>query len=229
MRYPIPRPPIRIAGRAIAAILSILCLIWGAQAMAIEEPSYQVVREYPQFELRRYAPDLLAQMQVSGDFDAVGNTAFRVLAGYIFGANRTGESIAMTAPVNQWPASPPAADAAAPAPPRSPESGDYLVSFGMPKQFTLETLPAPKDPRIRIRTEPGRLMAARRYSGRWTLANYRENETALLDAVRAAGLTPLAAPVYARYNPPFTPWFMRRNEVLVEVADPHTPDRSSPK
>ncbi len=72
-------------------------------------------------------------------------------------------------------------------------------------------------------------MAARRYSGRWTLANYRENETTLLEAVRAAGLTPLAPPVYARYNPPFTPWFMRRNEVLVEVADRRDRDRSAPR
>lgn len=191
--------------------LSLLLSVTTEPAMAIEEPAYTLVRQYPEFELRRYAPYLIAETKVSGDFDEVGNQAFRTLAGFIFGKNRTGESIEMTAPVNQRPGS-----AAATA---SPDTGDYWLSFTMPRRFTSATLPAPTDPQIQVREEPARLMAARRYSGRWTLANYREQEAALLAAVRAAGLQSSAPPVYARYNAPFIPWFMRRNEVLVQVRD----------
>ena len=182
--------------------------------MATEEAAYTLVKQYPDFELRRYAPQLVAQTRVSGNFDEVGNQAFRILASFIFGKNRTGESIEMTAPVNQRPAIPTTAGADA-----SPDNGDYLLTFVMPTRFSAESLPAPTDSRIQVLTEPSRLMAARRYSGRWTLENYRVQETDLLTAVRAAGLKVAAPPVYARYDAPFVPWFMRRNEVLVEVKD----------
>jgi hypothetical protein len=117
-----------------------------------------------------------------------------------------GERIEMTAPVVQRPAS-------------GTEGETFVVSFVMPDRFTLDTLPEPVDPRVRLREEPGKLMAVRRYSGRWTEKSYRENETLLLRAVEAAGLKPIAPPVYARYNSPFSLWFMRRNEVMVEVAE----------
>ena len=199
-------------------MLAAALLLSAIPAMATEEAPYTVVKQYPGFELRRYPPLLVAETRVSGDFDGVGNPAFRTLAEFIFGKNRTGESIAMTAPVNQRPAVP-----AATGPKPSPEQGDYVLTFVMPKGFTASNLPAPTDPRIEIRTEPARLMAARRYSGRWTLENYRTEESALLAAVRDAGLVATAPPVYARYNAPFVPWFMRRNEVLVEVRGEAAP------
>jgi hypothetical protein len=117
-------------------------------------------------------------------------------------ARARGERIAMTAPVVQ---SPTAAD------------GAYVFSFVMPAKYTLETLPEPLDERVRIREVPARLVAARRYSGSWSERRYRKNETALLDAVSDAGLEVIEAPTLARYNSPFTLWFLRRNEVLVEV------------
>jgi hypothetical protein len=198
-----------------AAALTLLFLIlslMGTQTLAIEQPDYQLVRNYPDFELRQYGPMLLAETRVSGDFDAVGNRAFRLLADYIFGGNTPGEKIAMTAPVSQRPAAPTSGGTAQP-------RGDYVVTFMMPSRFTAETIPAPNNPAVQTREEPARLMAALRYSGRWTWSNYRNHEQRLLDAVRAAGLTPLGAPVYARYNAPFTPWPFRRNEVLVEVSE----------
>lgn len=204
--------------------LSLVLIAPIKSAMAIEEPAYTLVHQYPEFELRRYAPVLIAETKVSGKFDAVGNQAFRTLAGFIFGRNRTGESIAMTAPVNQRPAT---SESTA-----SPDTGDYWLSFTMPRRFTSASLPAPTDPQIQVREEPARLMAARRYSGRWTLANYREQEAALLVAVRTAGLQANAPPVYARYDAPFVPWFLRRNEVLVQVRDepqPVTATGSTPR
>ncbi len=208
-------PPHRLAGAA-ALLLAIFLSPIGITAMAIEEPTYQILEIFPEFELRRYGPTLVAETEVSGDFEGAGNQAFRRLADFIFGNNVTGAKIEMTAPVTQRPATEPAGLA-----PITPEPrGDYRLSFVMPGRFTAETLPAPKDPGIQIRREPSRTLAARRYSGRWNWENYRDNEAVLLDAVRAAGLTPVGPTLYARYNAPFVPWFLRRNEVLVEVRDP---------
>ena len=115
------------------------------------------------------------------------------------------EKMAMTAPVTQ----------------RSKGSGGsdtFVLSFVMPSGYSLDSLPVPLDPRVLLREEPAKLMAVRSYSGRWTEANYRENESLLLAAVEKAGLTPVAAPVYARYNTPFSLPFLRRNEAMVEVS-----------
>lgn len=219
-----PRTSRRLAAITLATTLSLPT----TNAVATDEPRYQVIGTTPEFESRRYRPYLVAETEVSGDFDEVGNQGFRILAGYIFGDNRRrapaemvapagsgsgpdqdsgkGEQIAMMAPVAQRPST------------TSPHA--YLVSFVMPPGYQLDTLPIPADQRIRLRWEPARLMAVRRYSGRWTRSRYQEEESALLRALEQAGLRPLGAPVYARYNPPFTPWFMRRNEVMVEVAEP---------
>lgn len=207
-------PPHRRTG-AGALLLALLLSPIGITAMAIEEPTYQVLEIFPEFELRRYGPTLVAETEVSGDFEGAGNQAFRRLADFIFGNNVAGEKIEMTAPVTQRPAADLLGSQTITPEPR----GDYRLSFVMPARFTAETLPAPKDPGIRILREPSRTLAARRYSGRWSWENYRDNEVVLLKAVRAAGLTPVGPTLYARYNAPFVPWFLRRNEVLVEVRD----------
>ncbi len=208
--------------------LAMLLAFWGGQAMAIEEPAYEVVREGPGFELRRYPPQLLAETEVQDHFDKVGGTAFRILADYIFGNNQAAEKIAMTAPVTQRPAAGEGERAitrigmTAPVTQRAAETeaDGYVISFVMPKRFTLETLPRPNDPRVTLREEPGRLMAVQRYSGGWGESRYRTYEAQLLDAVRAAGLKPIGEPLYARYNSPFSLPFLRRNEVMVAVAEP---------
>lgn len=211
--------------------------------MAIEEPDYAVVESYPDFELRRYEPYLVAETVVEGDFEQVGNRAFKILAGYIFGDNKPKQKIEMTAPVTQRPAA--SSDRADPEPRSGAGKGEriemtapvtqrpatasddrvtsatqgsrHLLRFVMPKRFTLETLPEPTNPAVELRKVPSRLMAARRYSGRWTEANYQRNEQTLLSALRDAGIEPLGTPIYARYNSPFSLWPLRRNEVLVEV------------
>jgi len=197
-------------------------LLAGGNAMAIEEPKYEVVKTDPDFELRRYASYLVAETEVTGAFDEVGSQAFRILASYIFGNNRAQEKMEMTAPVNQRSAAGDSEKMEMTAPvtqrPKGGANADtFVLSFVMPSRYTLDTLPEPLDQRIRLREEPAKLMAVRRYTGRWTQSNYRENESLLLTAVRKAGLTPVAAPIYARYNSPFSLWFLRRNEVMVEV------------
>lgn len=187
------------------------------QAVAIEEPEYTVIERYPDFELRQYAPYLVAETEVSGTFDEVGNKAFRILADYIFGGNAEGTKMKMTAPVGQQPVGAALPEQINERISPASETGLYRVSFVMPSRFTMTSLPAPNDARIEIREEPSRQMAAIRYSGRWTESNYRERERELLAAIRSAGLTPLGAPTYARYNSPFSLPIVRRNEVIVEV------------
>ena len=208
-------------------IAAILLSLGGTKAMAIEEPAYEVVKTFAEFELRRYPPYLVAETDVAGAFGEVGNQAFRILADYIFGNNRAKTKIEMTAPVTQRPSLAEGERVEMTAPvvqrPKSGTDADvFVVSFVMPAHFTLDTLPEPIDPRVRLREEPGALMAVRRYSGRWTETSYRENATRLLRAIEEAGLKTIAVPAYARYNSPFSLWFMRRNEVMVEVED--TPD-----
>jgi hypothetical protein len=229
-------PPAGVRPRT-GALLALLLLAVAALTtlpttlMAIEEPSHRIVETYPEFELRRYAPHLVAETVVDTGFDAAGNRAFGILADYIFGKNRGETKIEMTAPVTQQPAgggqrqgekiemtAPVTQRPAAGAPTTTATGADrYVVSFVMPRRFTLDTLPEPIDPRVQLREEPERLMAVRRYSGRWTRDNYRREERTLLEAVRRRGYEPVGAPVYARYNSPFSLWFMRRNEVMVEV------------
>jgi hypothetical protein len=93
----------------------------------------------------------------------------------------------------------------------------YTYAFVMERKYTLDTLPQPRDPRIRLEEQAGRVMAVRRYSGRWTEGNYRENEVKLVEALSADDRRPIGQPILARYNSPFTPWFMRRNEVMVQI------------
>jgi hypothetical protein len=99
----------------------------------------------------------------------------------------------------------------------------YVFSFVMPAKYTLDTLPRPADQRIRLRQIESQLMAARTYSGTWSTRRYQYNEAALMQALQGEGLRPVGAPIFARYNSPFTLWFLRRNEVLVEVQS----DRNS--
>jgi hypothetical protein len=186
-------------------------------AMAIEEPSFRVLERDGAFELREYAPHLVAETSVEANFEDAGSIAFRRLFNYISGDNTTRQKIAMTAPVTQ---SRPSGDKIAmTAPVTQVASGSgYTVAFVVPAKFTADTVPQPNDPSIRIRSVPAQQIAAWRYSGRWTPANYLEHESELRRAMAARGLKALGEPILARYNPPFMPAFLRRNEVLIPVA-----------
>ena len=186
--------------------------------MAIEEPDFEVLLTTKQYEIRRYDPYIIAEVDVQGNMGSAGNKAFRILAGYIFGNNEPGEKMAMTAPVESKPKGE-KMKMTAPVLSDVPEAqrSEYTYAFVMEDKYTLNTLPAPVDSRIRIREKPSRIVAVRRYSGGWSEANYRKNEAALREALETDRVEVAGEPVLARYNGPFTPWFMRRNEILIEV------------
>lgn len=190
--------------------------------MAIEEPSYQVLASYPDFELRRYSPYLVVETRIDGEFDAVGNIGFRRLADYIFGNNASRTRMEMTAPVSQRRADE-SAQSADPVPQASESNRDaYWLSFVVPSRLSADTVPDPRDERIVVREVRAGTVAARRYSGRWSRQNYLRNLAVLEEALGRHGLRAISEPVYARYNSPFSLWFRRRNEILIAVEDPPT-------
>jgi len=199
-------------------------LVFFAGAALAEEsggPAYKVAKEYDDFELRKYDSYLVAEVEVKSDLEGASYKAFRTLFEFIDGNNVRSEEIAMTSPVVQEP-SEEGEKIAMTSPVVQEPSGKektYKVGFVMPGKYTLETLPKPADPKVKIRKVPERLVAVRRYSGTWSESNYRENEKALLEAIKEAGLETAGDPVWARYDPPWSLWFNRRNEVMVEVKD----------
>jgi hypothetical protein len=207
--------------KSMMLILGALALVvagaalWGpVVSSTVEQPSYDVESADGAIEIRRYAPMIVAEVDVSGEREAAINAGFRSIAGYIFGANvpqraagsggpvdAGGEKIAMTAPVLQ--------------------QGDGLtwtVRFVMPARYTLDTLPRPTDPSVRLREIPGKRYAAIRFTGLNTPETLAARTDELSAAIRARGLVPASAPLYAFYNPPWTLPFLRRNEVMLEVA-----------
>jgi len=197
-------------------ILAAAIIIIGAMdAMAIEEAAYKVLKKDNRFEIRDYAPHILAETVVEGDIEEAGNKAFNRLFRYISGENRSREKVAMTAPVSQEPKGEKIQMTAPVGQQRVQEK--WAVSFMMPASYTLETLPEPEDPKVTLRQVPARRMAAVRYSGFWSEKNYIRYKLELESWIREKGLTIMGDPLWARYNPPFTPWFLRRNEILIPI------------
>jgi len=200
-----------LAATAAAGVLGLL----SPMASAIEEPKYTVVRQYDGFEIREYAPYLVAEVTVPGPAEEAGNQGFRILAAYIFGKNQGERKISMTAPVAQAPA-PTKIEMTAPVTQAAARNG-YIVQFTMPSEYTLETLPEPLDSQVKLREVSGGRVAVIRYSGTWTERNYKEHLEKLQRGVEAAGLRTTGSPIYSRYNAPFVPWFMRRNEIWLKL------------
>jgi len=202
--------------RSIRNIFAAAVIIIGAiDAMAIEEAAYTVVIKDEKFEIRDYAPHILAETFVEGDFEEAGNKAFNKLFRYISGDNRSRDKVAMTAPVSQEAIGEKIKMTAPVGQQRVQDR--WAVSFMMPASYTLETLPEPEDPDVTFRQVPARRMAAVRYSGFWSEKNYLRYKMELESWIHERGLTIVGDPVWARYNPPFTPWFLRRNEILIPV------------
>ncbi len=185
--------------------------------MAIEQPKYEVAYTDGDVEYRQYEPYLVAETEVTdaGDFDAAGNEGFRRLFRYITGRNDGGSDIAMTAPVTQ---DKKGANIAMTAPvAQDPSADGWRIAFMLPSEFTMDVAPRPTDKRIYIRQVPGKLVATLRFSGRWTTRNYERYKAELAQSLQASGVSAVSEPMVARYDPPYTPPFLRRNEITVQV------------
>lgn len=183
--------------------------------MAIEEAEYQVIRSDQAIEVREYSPVIVAETIVDASFKKAGNRAFRKLFRYIDGNNNAGDKIAMTAPVAQEQHS---EKIAMTAPVSQQARGNaWAVSFMMPSSYSMESIPKPNDPTVVLRQVPAKRVAAIRYSGTWSEDRYLEHLEKLLAWVEFSGLEINGEPVFARFDPPFKPWFMRRNEIQIPL------------
>lgn len=199
----------------------------GGYAMAAEPgPEYEVLEKAGMIEIRQYQDAAAAQVTVSGDRDDSANAAFRILFQYISGANQGDADIAMTAPVTQVPdqteakANGTEIAMTAPVSQVETEDGDWRVAFYLPREFTAATAPTPTDDRVSIITVPGERKIAIRFSGVWSDENYNKHHDRLLAYINEQGLETVGEPVFAYYDAPFVPWFLRRNEVLYRLAAP---------
>lgn len=214
----LPRLPVPVWSRAILVAALLIITLIETPAMATEEPPYQSLEKSGDFELRRYAPMIVAETFVEGSLDQASSAGFRLIADYIFGNNRgragaVGEKIAMTAPVTLEPGSQ-KIDMTAPVTMES-SAGRWRMHFVMPSGYTMTTLPIPNNPRVRLRELPEQQTAAIVFSGFAGEDQVKEKTAALLAWMAARGLKPVSAPQLARYNPPWTLPFLRRNEILV--------------
>jgi hypothetical protein len=200
----------------IAGVLVLLgAALWGPIASNVEHPKYRVLEIDDNIEIRDYAPMIVAEAEVSGEREAALGEGFRIVANYIFGENastqklpmitpvtqRGSEKIAMTAPVTQ--------------------RGDghiWQVRFVMPAIYTMETLPKPKNSAVTLIEIPRKRFAVIRFSGMAGGASLKRHTEELSKFVNAKNLRALSGFIYAFYNPPWTLPFLRRNEVMVEVA-----------
>jgi hypothetical protein len=199
-------------------LLSLL-FIFPQLSMAIEEPSYQASEQEPPFEIRQYAPMLVAEVIVDGTRDEASNKGFRMIADFIFGNNQSqnheSKKIAMTAPVVVEAQS---IAMSAPVTVEQSGTGKWRVQFVMPKQYTFETLPKPNNKEVSIREVSGKRYAVNQFSGLNDAQKIDTKTKELQDWLEKKHLKSIGNPQLARYNPPWTlpPW--RRNEILLEIA-----------
>ncbi|MBU3557468.1 heme-binding protein [Polynucleobacter sp. Ross1-W9] len=188
--------------------------------MATEEPKYSVVEKEPPFEIRSYAPMIVAEVQVDGDLDAASGQGFRLIAAYIFGQNQVNEKIAMTAPVNVEEKTSQSAKIAMTAPVGiESKAGKWAVSFVMPAEYTMESIPKPMNSQVQLRQIPAVKKAVISFTGFYNEQKVAEKTLELEQWIKARNLQPSGVPNFARYNPPWTLPFMRRNEVMINLRD----------
>lgn len=163
---------------------------------------YRVLDSFSGIELREYEPHTLVTMRTTGSFNQAGYNAFGYLAGYISGQNKQSQTIAMTAPVIQ-----------------KPLSQGYEVSFVMPAEMKPEDVPSPSSSNLQLQHEGSKKVAALRFSGLASGELFESKGAKLLEVLRSRGIVAKGEVFFARYNGPWTPPFLRRNEALVEIAD----------
>lgn len=188
--------------------------------MATEEPAFDQIEKSGQFEIRQYRAQLIAETFSEGELSPASNRGFRALAGFIFGQNRSkeagpgkqSEKISMTAPVT--------VEAQTGSMLTADEANRWRVQFTMPSKYSAASLPQPTNPAVQIREVPAKRYAVISFSGFTDAAKMQQKTAELLNWMKTKELHPIARPQLARYDPPWTLPFFRRNEILIEIAQP---------
>ena len=215
----------------LASITLGLGILWITPAMAIEEPKYEVIVSDVQFEVRHYAPVLIAETIVEGDMDAASSKGFRLIADFIFGNNLSSDTdkkakIAMTAPVTVEPQSSKIAmTAPVTVEPQAAESNmktakTWRINFVMPSQYTLANIPKPKNNAVSLREVPSKYFIVHKYSGFNTVSRVQTKTDETVEWAIKRSYKMIGTPQLSRYDPPWTLPMFRRNEVMLEIAAP---------
>ncbi|OXL28701.1 heme-binding protein [Psychrobacter sp. DAB_AL32B] len=213
-----------LSSLTLSGVLFTSTLLISGAAMATEEPNYTILSQIEDFELRRYESQLVAQTWVSGDQDTASRAGFKILADYIFGNNTapSGESskISMTAPVTMQPETKKGDNESQKIAMTAPVSmqetdGKWRVQFTMPSQFTMQTLPKPNNPDVTIIEVPAQTYGVIKFSGLAGNEKVAVKTAELQSWMQTQKLMVTGAPELARYNPPWTLPFMRRNEIMI--------------
>jgi hypothetical protein len=186
-----------------------------------KEPNYTVLKKEAtekHIEFRRYSETIVAEVTVDGDHNEATSKGFRLLADYIFGNNITNNKMEMTAPVTQQ-ATSTKMEMTIPVSQEKTENGLWKVRFFMPTEYNLETLPKPNNNKVNLISVPPYHAAAIQFSGRWTEANFYEHRRLLEAHLKNTNVTTEGEAIYAYYNAPITPWFLRRNEVIIRIQN----------
>lgn len=199
-------------------IFTLFFTLFSVQLMATEEAEFTLIHKENNFEIREYSPRIIAQVSVSGNFNDSSSAGFKSLADYIFGnnvINDKSQKIAMTAPVVAEPTSekitmtaPVLAEG---------KNSEWLISFVMPKEYSMESLPKPNNSAVVLIERPKEKYAVVVFSGLVRESSYNEKATLLNEFVKIQGLSSVGSLLIARYNPPWTLPFFRRNELMVKV------------
>jgi hypothetical protein len=201
--------------KTLTAFAFVLLALCAGVAMAYESPAYRVVAGADGYEVREVDAHLAVETTVAGTYAQGRNRAFRRLFDYIRGNNTVRAEVEMTVPVTSRPQS---QEIATTVPVTSaPAQGGHVMQFVLPRAFDRASAPVPRDPEVRLVEVPVERVAVRRFSGLSSENNRRENEAELLAALARDGLEPAGPARLAVYNGPLTPWFMRRNEVVVPL------------
>ena len=203
--------------KGLLIVATLVAFSLGTTAMAVEEPAFTRVIKNGAFEVRDYPGLVVAEVTVAGAQKEAASRGFRLLAGYIFGGNSPHEKIAMTAPVMQSPAAGQKIAMTAPVA-QTQADGGWVVRFTMPARYTLATLPVPADARVKLRALPPTRMAILQFSGTAKPDDVQKKMSELAAWIQTHHLHPTGATTLAQYNPPWTLWFMRRNEVMTPIA-----------
>ena len=198
----------------IALILIVGGLLAGPVMSNVEKPDYKVIQTERNIEIRQYEPMIIAEVEVDGKREDAIREGFRLIADYIFGNNTVQRDIAMTAPVQQQESQ----KIAMTAPVQQQSTGrSWQISFVMPSKYSMETLPEPKNDRVRLKKIMTKKFVVIKFSGTNSNENVTEHENQLMNYIEANQIKIIDSPKYAFYNAPWTLPFMRRNEVMIEI------------
>ncbi len=204
----------------VLVVIAALWSVWGFFGSRVEQADYTVVKKMNGYEIREYPAHIVAQTTVQGSYEKSMEKGFSIVAGYIFGGNTKKESIAMTAPVVAQKNDKTSESIAMTAPVMATSEGNsQIISFGMPRSYTMETLPTPNDPRVKIVMIPTKKYAVLRFSWYHSDTRVKKMQKKLLSTLARDGVMVQGSTAYAGYNAPWTPPWMNRSEVLVEISN----------